>query len=80
MMLAVMNAIYAIAYMQPWKIHFNWIWTRDLTIPVWRSNQMSYEANDVGGWSFVGSNEPVSNECEVIYEMVHIQNCGCEIK
>ena len=41
---------------------------------------MSYEANDVGSWSFVGSNEPVSNECEVIYEMVHIQNCGCEIK
>ena len=23
----------------------------------------------------MGSNEPVRNECEVIYEMFHIQNC-----
>ena len=25
---------------------FNGIWTHDLTIPVWRSNQLSYEATD----------------------------------
>ena len=27
-----------------------------------RSNQLSYEATDVGSWSFVGSNVPVRNE------------------
>ena len=27
-----------------------------------RSNQLSYEATDVGSWSFVGSNGPVRNE------------------
>ena len=43
-------------------------------------NQLSYEATDVGSWSFVSSNEPVRNECEVIYEMFHILNCGFEIK
>ena len=42
-------------------------WTRDLAIPVRRSNQMSYEATDVRSLSFVRSNEPVRNECEVIY-------------
>jgi len=31
-------------------------------------------------WSFVRSNEPVRNECEVIYEMFHILNCRLEIK
>ena len=45
-----------------------------------RSNQLSYEATDVGSWSFVSSNEPVKNGCEVIYEMCHILNCGFEIK
>ena len=44
----------------------------DLAIPVQRSNQLSYEATDIGSWSIVSSNEPVSNECEVIYEMFHI--------
>jgi len=34
--------------------------------------QWCYEATDVGSWSFVGSNEPVRNECEVIYEIFHI--------
>ena len=34
---------------------------------VQRSNQLSYEAIDVRSWSFVGSNQPVRNECEVIY-------------
>ena len=45
-----------------------------------RSNQLSYEATDVGSWSFVSSNEPVKNGCEVIYEMFHILYCGFEIK
>ena len=28
----------------------------------------------------MGPKEPVRNECEVIYEIFHILNCGCEIK
>ena len=38
-----------------WKIQeLNGVWTRDLAIPVRRSNQLSYEATDVGtSWSFV---------------------------
>ena len=60
-----MNASYAIAYIEAWKTQdFNGVWSRDLTIPVRRSNQVSYEATDVGSWSFLGSNEPVRNECE----------------
>ena len=48
---------------EAWKIQdFNGVWTRDLAIPVRHSNQMSYEATDVGSWSFVGSNGPVRNE------------------
>ena len=45
---------------------------RNLAIPVRRSNQLSYAATDVGSWSFVSSNEPVKNGCEVICEMFHI--------
>ena len=46
-----------------WTIQdFNGAWTRDLAIPVRRSNQLSFEATDVGSWSFVGSNVPVRNE------------------
>ena len=38
MILAVMNAIYAIAYIEAWKIQdFNGVWTLDLAIPVRRS-------------------------------------------
>ena len=50
--------------------------TRDLAIPVRRSNQLSYEATDVGSWSFVGSYFPVRNESmnEMIYEMNHLLN------
>ena len=48
---------------EAWKIQdFNGVWIRDLAIPVRRSNQLSYEATDVGSWSFVGSNGPVRNE------------------
>ena len=53
---------------EAWKSQaFNGVWTRDFAIPVRRSNQLSYEALDVGNWSFVISNEPVKNGCEVIY-------------
>ena len=34
---------------------FDGIWTPDLTIPVQRSNQLSYEATDVGSWSIMCS-------------------------
>ena len=64
-----------------WKSQdFNGVWTRDLAVPLRRSNQLSYEATDFGSWSFVSSSEDVRNECEVIYEMFHIFNCRFEIK
>ena len=47
----------------------NGVWNRDLAIPVRRSNQLSYEATDFGSWSFVSSNEPVKNGCEMIYKI-----------
>ena len=48
---------------EAWKIQdFNGVWARDLAIPVRGSNQLSYEATDVGNSSFVGSNVLVSNE------------------
>ena len=65
---------------EAWKSqNFNRVWTRDLAILVQRSNQLSYEATDVGSLSFVSSNEPVKNGREVIYEIFHILNCGFEI-
>ena len=59
---------------------FNGVWTRDLAIPVRCSNQLSYEATDVGSRSIVGSYVPVKvkNESDV-YEINHM-NCGNEIK
>ena len=41
---------------EAWKIHdsVNAVLTHDLTIPVRRSDQLSFEATDVGNWSFVG--------------------------
>ena len=68
-----MNAIFAIAYIEAWK-DFNVISTHDISIPVRRSKQLSYEDTGVGSWSFVGSNEPVRNEFEVMYEMFHMWN------
>ena len=60
MILAVMHAIYAIAYLEAWKSQdFNWVSTCDLPILVQRSNQLSYEATVVGSWSFVGPKEPL---------------------
>ena len=41
---------------EAWKIQdFNGVWTRDLAIPVRRSNQLSYEATDVGSLSLIHS-------------------------
>ena len=54
MILAVMNAIFATAYVEAWKTQdLNEVWTRVLALLVRRSNQLSYEATDV--WSFKGS-------------------------
>ena len=37
---------------EAWKSQdFNGVWTHDLVIPVRHSNQLSYEATDVGSWS-----------------------------
>ena len=67
MILAVMNAAYAIAYIEAWKSQdFNRVWTRELAILVRHSNQLSYEATDVRSWSFVGPKEPVRIKYEVI--------------
>ena len=81
MIFAVMIAICAIAYLEAWKSQdFNRVWTRDFAIVVRHSNQLSYEAIDIGSWWFVGPKEPVRSKYEVIYEKFHILNCGCEIK
>ena len=61
LILAVMNAIICNCVKKPEKKiqDFNGVWTRDLAIPVRRSNQLSYEATDVGSRSIVGSYVPV---------------------
>ena len=60
---------------EAWKSQdFNRVWTCDLAIPVQRSNQLSYEVTDVESWSFVSSNEPVKNGCEVIYVNKFVNN------
>ena len=76
--------ILAVMRKEAWKIQdFNGVWTRDLAIPVRRSNQLSYEATDVGSWSFVGSNVPVRNESTMKWYMKWIiyicMNCTYEI-
>ena len=50
-------------------------------MPVQCSDQLGYEATDVGRCSFVGSYFPVRNESmnKMINEMNHILNCRCEI-
>ena len=52
--------------------YFNGVRTRDLAIPLRRFNQLSYEATYVGSWSFVGSNQPVRDEWEVLYEIKNL--------
>ena len=81
MILAAMKTIYAIAYVAAWKSQdFNSVWIHDLAIPVQRSSQLSYEGFDIGSWWFVGPKEPMRNECEFLYEIFDILNCGYEIK
>ena len=47
---------------EAWKRQdFNRVSTRDLAIPVWRSNQLSYEATDVGKFSFASSDHRSNN-------------------
>ena len=76
-----MKAIYAIACIEAWKSqNFNRVWTSDLSIPVRRANQLSYEDIDIGSWSFVGRKEPVRNEREILYEIFRILNCRWKIK
>ena len=44
-----MNAFNATAYIEARNSQdYNGAWTRDLAIPLRRSNQLSYEATDVG--------------------------------
>ena len=52
MILAAVNAILAIAERSLKISGVNRVWTRDLAMPVRRSNQLSYEATVVGSWSF----------------------------
>ena len=67
MILSVMNAIYAVEYVEAWNSQdFNRVWTCDPGTTLWCSHQLSYEAADVGSLSCVGPKEPVMNECEVI--------------
>ena len=82
MILAVMNAIYAIAYIEAWKSQdFNRVLQQsDLVLPVRHSNQLNYEATDFGSKSFVGSSEPWGMNVEVMYEIFYMLNCGWEIK
>ena len=81
MIFTIINAIFKQLRREPWKSqNFNGVWTCDIATPVRRSKQLSYEATYVESWSFVSSNEPVRNECEVLYEMFHTLNCGFEIK
>ena len=57
----------------------NSITSRDVAMPVRCSNQLSYEATDVGSGSFVGSNVPVMND-ESTNEVIYDLNFGHEIK
>ena len=70
MILAVVNA----------KIQdFKGVWTRDLAIPVRCSNQLSYEATDVGSLSIMCSYVLVKETNVVdVYEINHIKTA--EIK
>ena len=81
MILTVMNANYAVEYIEAWNSQdFNRVWTCDPGTTLWCSQQLSCEAADVGNLSCVGPKEPVMNECEVICEIFEILNCECEVK
>ena len=51
---------------------FNGVWTHDLAIPVRCSNQLSYEATDVGSGSIMGSYVPMKEmSVNDVYEINH---------
>ena len=60
---------------------FNGIWTRNLAIPVRCSNQLSYEATEIGSWSIVFIYVPVK-EMNVIdvHEINHIRTAEMKSK
>ena len=63
------NTIFKQLRLEAWKGQdYNRVGTYDLAIPVRGTNELTYEATDVGSWSVVSSNEPVKNGCEVIYD------------
>ena len=71
MILAVMNAIYAIAYIEAWKSQdFNWVSTRDHAIPVRRSNQLSYDA--LTNWTMKAS-KPWSSQLWKQFKQLRIE-------
>ena len=54
--------------------HFNRVSSCDLTILVQYSNQLSYEAIDVGSWSIVGPYVPgIEMNVSVVYEVNHVR-------
>ena len=59
---------------------FNGILTRDLAIPVRCSNQLSYEATDVGSWSLLSSQLPVISNYEWKIYMKYIIYCTAGMK
>ena len=67
---------------EAWKFFqdFNGIWTRDLAIPVRCSNQLSYEATDVGSWSLLSSQLPVISNYEWKIYMKYIIYCTAGMK
>ena len=59
-----------------WKIQDLYeVWTRDLTIPVRCSNQLSYEATDVGSWSFFFEVLNFSGFYTQLHKINCIHNC-----
>ena len=74
----LMNAILAIVWR---SMNNSGLQRRNLAMLVWRSNQQSYEAPDVGSWSFVGPNVPMMNEsmnenndtCMYMWNIEHIE-------
>ena len=56
---------------------FNGIWTCSLAIPVRYSNQLSYEATDVGSWSIMCLYVPVKEmNVKDVHEINHIRTAG----
>ena len=62
--------------LQLWTQFGQVVWTRDRAILVRRSNQLSYEATDVGSWSFVGiARSPVQTSLKSWIFQASLRNC-----